>query len=173
MSEILFRMNDSASEATEEFDVSELFSQPALSTGLHRLCSPGFFNITPREIYEQVKEIARIKFDYELPAEQKKLGCLQSVHYKTALMRELCKVIGVQITLDESRKLLLGNKIKPIVACINDTLQQEAAASNQNKKKKVVVPTLTEQEVLSDYKYLPFQSRDINKLFANVKMIKH
>ena len=56
---------------------------------------PAFFNLTPREIYEQVKEIARSKFGHELPAEQKKLNCLQSVAYKTALLRDLCRKIGV------------------------------------------------------------------------------
>ena len=32
---------------------------------------------------------------------------------------------------------------------------------------------LTEQDVLADYKYLPFQSKDISKLYANVKQIKY
>ena len=122
MSEILFKINENNIGEADEFSVEDLFSQSVLSCGLNRLNTPSFYNITPREIYEQVKEIAQIKFDHELPAEQKKLGCLQSVNYKTALMRDLCRTIGVQITLDESKKLLLGNKIKPIVACINEAI---------------------------------------------------
>lgn len=43
---------------SEEFNVEDLFSQPILSNGLHRLIQPSFISITPREIYEQVKEIA-------------------------------------------------------------------------------------------------------------------
>ena len=63
-----------------------------------------------------------MKFGHELPAEQKKLGCLQTVNYKTALMRDLCKVIGVQLVCDERKQYLLGNKIKPIVAYLNEAL---------------------------------------------------
>ena len=54
---------------SEEFNVEDLFSQPVLSNGLHRLLAPAFMSITPREIYEQVKEIALVKFGYELPGE--------------------------------------------------------------------------------------------------------
>jgi len=80
---------------SEEFKVEDLFSQPVLSNGLHRLIPPSFISIAPREMYEQIKEIAKVKFGHELPSEQKKLGCLQTVHYKTALMRDLCKILGV------------------------------------------------------------------------------
>ena len=44
-------------------------------------------------------------------------------------MRDLCKVIGVQLVCDERKQYLLGNKIKPIVAYLNEALQQESAAA--------------------------------------------
>ena len=99
-----------------------------LSQGLHRLLPPAFYSITPREIYEQVKEIARAKFGHELPAEQKKLSCLQGVSTKTSLMRDLCRVLGIQLVADSSRKMFLGNKIKAIVNCINESIATEQAA---------------------------------------------
>lgn len=119
-----------------DFKIDDLFALPVLSTGLHRTLPPSFLNLAPRDIYEQVKEIAKGKFGHELPSEQKKLACLQTVHSKTALLRDLCKCLGIQLRVDSNKKLLLGNKIKPIVACINDTLQQECAAQAQNKRKK-------------------------------------
>jgi len=96
------------------------------------------------------------------------------VNFKTALLRDLCRALGIQVVLDPSRKLLLGNKIKPIVACLNEAIQQEAAAAALKQKKRLAQPAaLTEQAVLSDYKYLPFQAKDIGKLYAKVKQIKH
>ena len=120
MSEILFTQHEQLFANLDEFQIDDLFSQTVLSQGLHRLMPPSFYNITPREIYEQVKEIAKAKFGHELPAEQKKLSCLQTVHSKTSLMRDLCRTLGIQLVADPSRKLFLGNKIKAIVACIND-----------------------------------------------------
>ena len=111
----------------EEFKVADLFSQQVLSNGLLRLIPPRFISITPRQIYDEIKEIARIKFDHVLPNEQKKLGCLSTVHYKTALMRDLCKLLGVQLVADERKKFLLGNKIKPIITYLNEVIQSEAA----------------------------------------------
>ena len=72
MSEILFRQTDvleSLSAQQEEFKVEDLFSQPMISNGLHRLLQPSFINITPRQIYDEIKEIARVKFSHELPSE--------------------------------------------------------------------------------------------------------
>ena len=126
MSEILFRQHDLTPTDGEEFKVEDLFSQPVLSNGLHRLIPPRFISITPRQIYDEIKEIASVKFNYTLPNEQKKLGCLSTVHYKTALMRDLCKVLGVQLVADERKSFLLGNKIKPIVTYLNDAAQSEA-----------------------------------------------
>lgn len=45
------------------------------------------------------------------------------MHFKTALLRDLCRALGIQVVLEPSRKLLLGNKIKPIVACLNEAIQ--------------------------------------------------
>ena len=63
-------------------------------------------------------------------------------------MRDLCKVIGIQLVCDERKRYLLGNKIKPIVTYLNESLQQEAnnATNQQNKKKKAgqAVATITE-----------------------------
>lgn len=163
MSQILFQQNEALVGVADEFKIDDLFTQPVLSTGLYRFLPPSFLNITPREIYEQVKEIARVKFGHELPGEQKKLACLQTVHSKTALLRDLCKCLGVQLVVDQNKKLLLGNKIKPIVACINEAIQQEMTSAAQNKRKKQTqaVQVLTEQQILSEYKYLPFQAKDI------------
>ena len=36
----------------------------------------------------------------------------------------------------------------------------------------MVQQTLTEQDILADYKYLPFQAKDICKLYPNIKQIK-
>jgi len=99
MSEILFKQNE-AQLNQEEFKVEDLFSQPVISSGLYRMTPPSSLSVTPREIYEQVKEIAKVKFGHELPSEQKKLGCLQSIPYKTALLRDICKILGVQLQLD-------------------------------------------------------------------------
>ena len=125
MSDILFKQNEPASSELDLFKVDDLFAQPVLSQGLNRLLPPSFLNLTPRDIYEKIKEIASGKYGFDLPAEQKKLSCLQSVSNKTALLRDLCKVIGVQIGCDQKKKFLLGNKIKPIVAYINEQIQQE------------------------------------------------
>mmetsp|Transcript_1191 Transcript_1191/g.1573 ORF Transcript_1191/g.1573 Transcript_1191/m.1573 type:complete len:124 (-) Transcript_1191:1386-1757(-) len=122
MSEILFKQNEQIGGMEDEFNLDDLFSQSVLATGLHRMLPPAFFNITPRQIYEQVKEIAKCKFDFELPVEQKKLSCMQSVHSKSSLMRDLCLALGVQLVADPTRKLFLGNKIKAIVTCLNEAL---------------------------------------------------
>ena len=55
-------------------------------------------------------------------------------------MRDLCKTLGIQLAVDERKKYLLGNKIKPIVAYLNEQVQNELAAKDQNKRKKANQP---------------------------------
>lgn len=115
-----------------------------------------------------------MRFGHQLPTDQKKLSCLQTAFSKNAVARDLCKAVGIQLVFDDKKQLLLSNKIKPIVAYLNEQIQQEAAQNQANKKKKQASAqqTLTEEEVLSNYKFMPFQSKDIGKLFPNVKQIK-
>lgn len=57
MSEILFRQNE-LSMNDEELNVADLFSQPTISNGLYRMNQPTFMSLTPRQIYEEIKQIA-------------------------------------------------------------------------------------------------------------------
>ena len=52
MSEILFRQHESLQSEHDLFSVDNLFTQPVLATGLHRLMPPAALALTPREIYE-------------------------------------------------------------------------------------------------------------------------
>ena len=52
MSEVLFKQQELLMGDQEEFKVSDLFSQPVLSSGLHRMIPPSFISVTPRDIYE-------------------------------------------------------------------------------------------------------------------------
>jgi hypothetical protein len=66
----------------------------------------------------------------------------------------LCRKIGVQL---KAQTYLLSNTIKQIVTYLND---QAAAASTttsvQGKRKTQTAPSVTEQQVLESYKFLPF-----------------
>ena len=55
MHEILFKQNEALVNDQEQFSVENLFSQPVLANGLHRMMPPTALNNTPREIYDQVK----------------------------------------------------------------------------------------------------------------------
>ena len=81
---------------------------------------PSFLKLTPKDLYDQIREISQVKYGHELPEEPRMIGCLASASYKTALLRDLCKALGIQLNLSESKRLLLGNKIKPLLACHNE-----------------------------------------------------
>lgn len=57
MSQILFSQNE-LNINDEELSVAELFSQPTIANGLYRMIPPSFMNLTPRQIYEEIKSIA-------------------------------------------------------------------------------------------------------------------
>jgi len=61
-----------------------------------------------------------IKFGFELPADQKNLKCLRSVFMKTALLRDLCRRMGVQLLQRESKSgFMLGNDMKDLKTFFN------------------------------------------------------
>jgi hypothetical protein len=93
MCDILFRQK--LEESQTAFLVGDLFSSELVAKSLHRVLPPSGLSITPKSLYAEVKEIAKARFDVDLPNDQKKLLCLQSVHSKTSLLRDICKTIGV------------------------------------------------------------------------------
>lgn len=62
---------------------------------------------------------------------------------------------------------MLTNNTKQVAAHHNEILLKNA---QQNSKKKVNnVQTLTEQDIINDYKYLPFHHSDVTKMFPVLK----
>lgn len=143
MNEILFKFQDivtgqdkDQAQSQGTFNLQDIFQSQILSQGLHRIVQPPALRLTPRDIYSEIRQIASKRFGYELPAEQRKLSSLSSINNKTALLRDLCKVVGIKIKYDPEREFLLGNKTKQIVTYHNDRLQKQQSAQNQQKKKK-------------------------------------
>ena len=131
-----------------------------LSTGLHKLIQPSALRYTPKQIYNEIKEIASKRFGVDLSSEQKKLLSLQTINSKTAVLRDLCKAVGIKLEYNPQRELLLGNKTKQIVTYLNEKAINESQTSQtQSKKKKnnqQSQQVLKEEDILADYKYLPF-----------------
>jgi hypothetical protein len=103
-------------EEPEEFNVSDLFSLPIISTGLYRLYTPKGLTLKPSEIYAEVRAIAKARFSYDLPEDSKKLICLASPLNKIALLREICQKVGIQMEFDHRRPIALSNNLSEILA---------------------------------------------------------
>ena len=58
MADILFKTAENANEQQEEFCVSDLFQSTIISKGLHRLVPPTALNLTPDELYQEIRNIA-------------------------------------------------------------------------------------------------------------------
>ena len=114
MADILFKGENA--EQQDEFQVSDLFQSSIISSSLHRLVPPSALNLTPDELYQEIRNIAQIRFGFSIPEDLKEFACLQSINYKTSLLRDLCKCIGVQLLDEEKREYLLGNSIEQITA---------------------------------------------------------
>ena len=148
MSEILFRFQDTQEGATGSdasatirdglFNIGDIFSAPQVSKCLHKLVPPTALRTTPKDLYTEMREIAKQRFGFELPNDMKRLLCLQSINNKTSLLRDLCKSLGVKLEYNPKHEFLLGNKTKQIVAYYNDQAakqREQANAGKQNKKK--------------------------------------
>lgn len=93
MDDVLFRQN--IRPESESFKAESLFETPVLAAGLNRVHHPAALQLTPAKLYEQIKKWAETRFQHTLPEDQRKLKCLQSVGLKSALLRDLCKSIGL------------------------------------------------------------------------------
>ena len=61
--------------------------------------------MTPARLYAMICEHAKKRFtDYELPESQFNLKVLKSAPLKSSLLRDLCKVVGIQIVNREAKK---------------------------------------------------------------------
>ena len=69
MSEILFKSNEAMLNDNQSLQIEDLFAQPIISNSLLRLIPPAFMSLTPRQLYDQIKEIAKAKFNFNLPGE--------------------------------------------------------------------------------------------------------
>ena len=130
MNEILFKSADlfSGQESDKQeslFDVQDIFQERVLATGLHKIMQPLALTIAPKDLYAEIRQIALGRFGLELPNDQKRLLCLQTVNTKTALLRDLCKAIGVKLEYNPQREFLMGNKTKQIVTYYNEKMQKD------------------------------------------------
>lgn len=166
MADILFQPSADA----EEFSIKDMFANSYFAEGLNRVESSVALSVTPAQLYDQIKEIAQARFGHKLP-EQKKLGCLSSTFQKASLLRDLCKAIGVQL---KAQPYMLSNNCKQVAAYHNELAQKAAQnVAPQNKKKAMnSVPVLTEQDIIQNYKYLPFQADDVLKMYPVLKQLQ-
>ena len=181
MADVLFKGLNQTGEFSPEnpagFLAEDLFTQPILAKGLLSVPRPACLSLTPAQLFEEIREIASKRFGFELPVDQVKMSCLSRSNNKTAMLRSLCIKIGIQLVAREDRDFILGNKIRQIVAYYNEKAQkevsqQQALTGKKKKQAQQQVALLTENDILSDYKKLPFQTTDIASLFSNVKQIK-
>lgn len=67
------------------------------------------FKLTPKELYEEIVNLAEKRYGYKiLPKELSELTALKSPMNKMALLRDVCKLTGVQLDL-RSCDLVLAN----------------------------------------------------------------
>jgi hypothetical protein len=128
--------------------------------------------MTPAKLYAMICENAKKRFsDFELPESQMRLKCLQSAPLKSSLLRDLCKVVGIQIVSREARKeFALTNNLKQLQDHYSDLIKPEAPKQRKGKVVQQVTSVLvSEEDLLSMYSYLPFSCADISKLFPVVK----
>ena len=111
MSDILFQAGEG-----EQFSCQHFFQNPYFAEGLNRIELSNVFSLTPNQLFEELREVATKRFNFELP-DQKKLQCLQTALQKQSLLRDICKCLGVQI---KGRSFMLSNNIKQAVSFFND-----------------------------------------------------
>lgn len=136
--------------------------------GLHRLPIAPVLSMTPRQIYEEIKVIAKARFQHSL-SDQKKLNCLKNVNNKTSLLRDICLIIGLKLSVSESRAFVLSNNIKAVLQVWSK--REETSQNSKKKKTNAPVALIDEATILSNYKYLPFQVEDISSMVPVVKQV--
>ena len=95
--------------------MNDRFSLPLISTGLYRLYLPKGLTLKQTEIYEEIKTVAKARFNHDLPDDMRKLQCLQTPVTKISLLREICLKIGIQIDFDAKSVLPLSNNLTEIL----------------------------------------------------------
>lgn len=73
-------------------------------------------------------------------------------------------MIGIQL---KAQQYMLTNNCKQIATHLNE----ESQAHLFGKKKAAPAIYLTEQDIISDYKYLPFKSSDVVKIYPVLKQL--
>ena len=68
MADVLFKnIENQNNKEQDDFKVDDLFKSSILSNGLNRLVPPSGLNITPDELYNEIKNIAKLRFSFECP----------------------------------------------------------------------------------------------------------
>ena len=69
-------LKQGASGEAQPFAVEGLFIDPAVFKGLLPLEDPAVLKMKPSEFYAKIREVAQIRYGYELPKNQSELKCL-------------------------------------------------------------------------------------------------
>ena len=124
--------------------------------------SPEFLKKVPQQVYSEIKRIAKIRYQYDLPEAQTKLTCLKSPTSKINLLRDLCKKSGIQI--NSQKDYIFDNDPKILEAKVTSLL-----LSKQSSKKSKQMQIDPQQ--MKSYECLPFQSQDILAIYPTLKTL--
>lgn len=149
---------------TETFSITELLGNVNYAKGLNRVDLSHVFALTPKELFVQIREIAKARFGFDL-GQPEAISSLSTPLCKQSLLRDLCRCLGVQL---QAKPYMLSNNVKHAAAFHTEQAQaKQQQVSFKNKKAQVAA--VTEAEVVLSYHYLPFNHEDVLRLFPVTK----
>jgi len=113
------------------FDVDQLFQEKSVSQSLLKIERPEALQLSPSQLYEKIRYVAKKRYSFELPEKQTDLKCLQNANHKISLLRDICIKIGVKILSHTDRDYILDNDANVLLNKLTQQLHQEINSQQQ------------------------------------------
>jgi len=98
-----------------KFEIDELFKEKSVAKSLIKIERPSVLSMTPKELYEKIKEIVVKRYNYTyLPENQNELYCLKNTSNKISLLRDICLKNGLKLLSSPQKDFLLENEYNAV-----------------------------------------------------------
>lgn len=98
--------------------IDSIFKNKQVANQLLKLEVPGHLSLKPSNVAHKMQEIAKYRYNYELPEKVHELNCFATPAKKMAFLRDICKTVGISVSGQKSYLLTnnteeLKNALKP------------------------------------------------------------